>query len=352
MASGERSSGRVVVVLSNARRAEARPRGRDDGPDADLLADGLAAAGLVLRERRLNGFPLNPLARMGTFYAGFDPVRALTVLLCDRRADLVLSIGESNITLILLLRRMFAFRPRVVLREVASRGWSKRDRVNDFVLPRVDCVQAITPHQKAWIETAFRLKAPAAFVGFAVDEVFFRPLDRPDGGYVLAVGDDSGRDYACLIAALAETPYTLVLRSDARPDVPDAMRGRVKILPRTAYPALRDLYAAASVVVVPSRVVDHPSGITTLFEGMAMGRAMVASDIGAANHAVRDGANGVLVPAGDAPALRAAIVRLMQDAALRARLGNAARETIVSEFSYASYVRRFAANLLEVAARA
>jgi glycosyltransferase involved in cell wall biosynthesis len=151
---------------------------------------------------------------------------------------------------------------------------------------------------------------------------------------------------------LAETPYTLVLRSDARPDVPDVMRGRVKVLPRMAYPALRDLYAAASVVVVPSRVVDHPSGITTLFEGMAMGRAVVASDIGAANHAVRDGANGVLVPAGDALALRAAIVRLMQDAALRARLGNAARETIVSEFSYASYVRRFAANLLEVAARA
>ena len=58
-------------------------------------------------------------------------------------------------------------------------------------------------------------------------------------------------------------------------------------------------------------------------EAMNRGLAVIASDAvgAAAGGLVRDGENGLVVPAGDEPALARAIVSLAQAADLRARLG-------------------------------
>jgi len=81
-------------------------------------------------------------------------------------------------------------------------------------------------------------------------------------------------------------------------------------------------YAEAAVVCVPSRREGYGM---TVREAMASGRAVVATATGGIADAVVDGETGVLVPVGDAVALRAAIVTLLDDAALRERLGAAAR---------------------------
>jgi glycosyltransferase involved in cell wall biosynthesis len=321
-------------------------------PDPRLLVDGLAAMGIKVKERKLNRFPINPLARFGTFYAGFDIVRAICVLLLDRRVDMVVSIGESNIAIILLLRAITRFKPVIVLREISARGWRRRDRIVDFVVPRVDRVLALTRHQTSWAEQNFRLKAAPAIVGFAIDEAFYKPQNARECSTILAVGDDVGRDYACLIAAFGDMPYKLVLRTDQGLAIPEGMRDRVTLLGRLSGVALRDLYAAASIVVVPLHQVDHPSGITALFEAMAMGRPVVASDTGSTRDFVQHGGNGILVPVGEPAAMRAALVRLMGDAELRRRLGQNARETIEAHFSFDAYVRRFAESLRSVAASA
>ena len=341
--------GRTVLVLSNAGRAgKSAPGGLGEAPDPRLLVDGLARHGFAALVEKLNGLPLNPLAGRGTFYAGFDVVRALRVLLFRRDVDVVVSIGESNIAIILLLAKLLRFRPPIVLREISARGWARRDRIVDYVLPRVARVMTLTPHQTQWAAHNWALRSPPDLVGFAIDERFFRPGQSQDGNYILAVGDDDGRDYGCLVEACRHTPYRLILRTDSKPPVPPDMADRVTLLGRLSYSALRDLYDAASIVVVPLREVDHPSGITSLYEGMAMGRPVVASDVGSARHIVTDGTNGVLVPADQPAALRAALIRLMDDEALRARLGRNARTTIEGPFSYSAYVDRFAASLRSV----
>jgi hypothetical protein len=336
----------TLLFLSNAAQRPGQSAGlTGEGPRPGLLGEGLARRGFTVSGRPLNGFPLNPLAGRGTFYAGFDPLRALRVLLLDRRVDVIVSVGESNIALILLLARWLRFRPRIVLREISAPGWAKRDRIVGFVMPRVDGVLALTPAQKAWADTAFPMKRPASMVGFAVDEGFFTPQDRARQDFILAVGDDFGRDYACLIAACEGISTPLVLRTGNAPAIPDAMRDRVKVLGRMSYAALRDLYAAAGLVVLTLHDVVSPSGVTTLYEAMAMGCAVIASDVGSTRHVVVDGQNGVLVPVGDNAALRSAMERLMGDATLRARLGAAARRTIEADFSYGAYVDRFADSL-------
>ena len=140
-------------------------------------------------------------------------------------------------------------------------------------------------------------------------------------------------------------PCRLVLRTGLRVDIPDDMRDRVTVLDHVSYADLRGLYAAASVVVVPLKPVDHPSGITSLFEGLAMGRPVVASRIGSTQHVVQHRLNGLLVPPGDAAALRAALAELMEDRPLAERLGAEGRVTIDGAFTYRAYVDRFASAL-------
>jgi glycosyltransferase involved in cell wall biosynthesis len=61
-----------------------------------------------------------------------------------------------------------------------------------------------------------------------------------------------------------------------------------------------------------------------LFEYLASGRAVIASRVGAAAEVIRDGETALLVPGGDAPELARALERLLDDPALRHRLGQAA----------------------------
>ncbi|HKN63692.1 MAG TPA: glycosyltransferase, partial [Gaiellaceae bacterium] len=55
---------------------------------------------------------------------------------------------------------------------------------------------------------------------------------------------------------------------------------------------------------------------------------------------VSDGETGVLVPPRDAPALRAAVERLLADPSLRERLGRAGRESARERFGWDGVVER------------
>jgi glycosyltransferase involved in cell wall biosynthesis len=102
------------------------------------------------------------------------------------------------------------------------------------------------------------------------------------------------------------------------------------------------LYRRAAVVVVPSRDVDRYGRRTavaellglTAIEAAAHGVPVVASRIAALPEIVEDGVTGLLVPAGDAAALRDAVGALLADPARRAALGQAAAERAAGRFTW------------------
>lgn len=71
-----------------------------------------------------------------------------------------------------------------------------------------------------------------------------------------------------------------------------------------------------------------------LFEYMASGRAIVASDLPSTVEVVQHEHTALLYPPGDAPALGKAIARLRDDPALRERLGGAAAREVMAHYTW------------------
>ncbi|MFI5048176.1 MAG: glycosyltransferase family 4 protein, partial [Acidimicrobiia bacterium] len=94
-------------------------------------------------------------------------------------------------------------------------------------------------------------------------------------------------------------------------------------------------------VLVHSSVIPEPFGMVVV-EGMAMGLPVIAADTGGPAEVITPETDGILVPPADAAALAVALRRLADDAALRRRLGDAARERAVA-FGSAAVASRMAA---------
>ena len=87
---------------------------------------------------------------------------------------------------------------------------------------------------------------------------------------------------------------------------------------------------------MPSR--DEPFGLVAL-EACALERPVVAARVGGLAEQILEGETGLLVPPGDVDALRAALERLLGDAELRRRMGDAARERVRAHFSWDAVTR-------------
>jgi glycosyltransferase involved in cell wall biosynthesis len=85
----------------------------------------------------------------------------------------------------------------------------------------------------------------------------------------------------------------------------------------------------SAVVVVPS--MGEGFGMVAL-EAMERARPVIAASVGGLGELVRDGETGILVPAGEAEPLAAAIVRLAGDAELARTMGEAGRRRALARF--------------------
>lgn len=98
---------------------------------------------------------------------------------------------------------------------------------------------------------------------------------------------------------------------------------------------LQEIYSRATVFALACHIIDNGDrdGIpNVLAEAMAMELPVVSTDISGIPELVESGVNGLLVPEKNPAALAAAMGKLLDDAALRERLGKAARVRVCNIF--------------------
>lgn len=107
---------------------------------------------------------------------------------------------------------------------------------------------------------------------------------------------------------------------------PERLRPLVRVVDRAPEEDVIRAFRNHDVLLWPS---TYEGFGLVLIEAMSQRLAVVATPVGCGSTVVRDGANGLLVPARDADAMAAAARRLMDDVGLRRRLGCAARQTVI-----------------------
>lgn len=187
------------------------------------------------------------------------------------------------------------------------------------------------------IEIDFFDPCTAAASGTKIRNEFGVAENRPLVGAVGRMVWQKGFDYLlrCWPEVLRTRPDALLLMAGDGP-----LRGSFEALARelnlkesvifAGFRAdIRNILAGVDLLAVPSLLEGFP--MITL-EAMAMQKPIVATDIDGMRDQFIDGESGLLVPPGDTAALAASINRLLNDKALAARVGAAARGRVSREF--------------------
>jgi len=245
----------------------------------------------------------------------------------------------------------------------------------------IDGAFACSRYNATMVEDRFRIPIAVSYNGF--DETLFRPLPpssalrkrlAPDGAplllYVGRLVTFKGLDH--LLDAVARLNKQTSRQADKQtgsynnsmsPRLPVSLSPRlllagdgphranlerrarelgiaerVRFLGPLANADLPRYHAVSDAFVIPS--TDHETFCIAACEAMACARPVVASRTGGLPEVVRDSETGYLVPPGDAAALADRIGALLDDAALRERLGAAGRAWALEMFTWDRVVER------------
>jgi glycosyltransferase involved in cell wall biosynthesis len=189
------------------------------------------------------------------------------------------------------------------------------------------------------------------YIPFGVDDETFFPAREEDGGYILVVGRDSGRDWSTLFSALDGIGIPVKVCCRPRDIAGLRVPAGVDVLGYVDRPVYRKLLGRARAVAIAAKPLLYPSGQSVLLEAMAMARTVVVTGTPALEDYVSDGVTALVVPPGDAAALRQRLRDAAGDDDLRARIGRGAREAVEQSFSARAMWATVARDLLALRER-
>ena len=338
-------SGAIPPDLVTAIAAGRRPR-------TDYLEIATTADGELL-DRSGAQAELGRVGRLVERLAGPDAAMALACFRRRKRYRVVFTDGEQVGIPYAILSRLTRHRPRHVM--IGHRLSTRKKVLLHRALrlqEQVDVVVVYASEQRrVAIEELGYPRHRVLLHPFMVDTSFWRPeglavtpRSRP---LIAAVGQEL-RDYPTLAAAMGGIDADLFIaaaspwskRDDTSADLDLAANVTVRALDQFD---LRQLYADATLVVVPLQETDFQAGITTILEAMAMGRAIVCTRTPGQVDTIVDGQTGCYVPPGDADALRSAIQHLLATPAEAERLAAAGQHWVRSHADVATYAADLAA---------
>jgi glycosyltransferase involved in cell wall biosynthesis len=394
--SGDRRSGFGIAVLHLARYAWPNDMRRNplDLANLEALADRLGhqRAIVLSRDGRASRWHrgevvvdlLRPRGR-GAFRSACFLVAALRKAwrIVRRERPAVISASDLwgavvgcvlrwrfGVALVVQLQNEFFDPPPVAFGSAAKRRAMRR--VARAVCARADLIRCLSGGiRRNAIDAGVRPEF-LVVVGTRVDTRLFSPLRWEDHGRDLRTRVGVGPDdlvVACVGSLTRRKGVEVLVRATTRlsgrsqtgvflivghgplwsrlHEQADESPAKLIFTGRVEHDRLPAYLAAAEVFAFPSISEGMPRAV---LEAMAMGCAVVASDIDGVRDVIVSGENGVLVPPGDVDALARAIEALADDRELRERLGHAAAETAASNHGFDRNMDDFAALFREAVA--
>ncbi len=218
-------------------------------------------------------------------------------------------------------------------------------------LPLADGFITAGSRVKSYYLGNFKLDKPLREIQAPVDTAIFNPeqtsaeesMKRYRGVKIITVGNINackGIEYLIDAAALLNTSRR-DLHFVVVGKLLDTQRGYIeKLKKKIKNRGLENVYfwggssqipgllAAADIYVCPSVTEASPLSV---WEAMAMEKAVVSTDVGSVPDFIREGENGFVVPTRDPEKLAGKISALIDDPGLRKTMGKKARETAVKE---------------------
>jgi glycosyltransferase involved in cell wall biosynthesis len=165
------------------------------------------------------------------------------------------------------------------------------------------------------------------------------PLDHHVVSIIGRLSTEKGHEVflrAAAIVSQARLPVTFVIVGDgpirdrlARLVLDLGLQDSVRFAGHRSNMA--DIYAMTDVLVISSFTEGIPN---VMLEAFAYGKPAVATDVGGVSEVLSDGETGFLVPAGDFAAIAGHLLDLLNNPALRQRMGTAARASLEARFSF------------------
>ncbi len=254
----------------------------------------------------------------------------------------------------LLAATFFARRRRPPAVVIADATWRSTNNPLDYLASRLGLFPLDGSHVRYCVHSAVERERFPATWRVDPQRVVFTPychtlsddeLATPtsDEGGVFA-GGDSLRDYRTLVEAARTVPFPVTIATrktneEWTRDLPANV-----IVSALSHQEFSERMASASVVVVPLEPRDdRGAGQTTYLNAMALGKAVIATDVAGARDYIRDGQTGLIVPPGDPGALGWALRRLLEDRDYGRRVGSAARRDVLDRFGPDRYVEQLLA---------
>ena len=300
--------------------------------------------------------------RSGTW----TPALAAEVLGRARGDDVIYATGEDvGFALAARARTLHVHKPRIVMRlEQPDYGRtplrrSLYEQYRAYALPRISRIICRTTAHAHRLSSIDRYPFDQIdFLRETTDPLFYRPDAPPtesgadaeigapgDLPLIVSAGLEE-RDYSTLIEAVRNLPVRLIIAagspwSHAR----FGLRDQGPLPPNISvdrFPPLgmRALYQAAAFVVVPVKPTLRACGMNVVLEGWSMQRAVLATRTVGLRDYLTEGVDGLFVEPCDVASMRGGIERLLGDAALAARLGQAGRQRVVEDLNVDRYVER------------
>lgn len=252
-----------------------------------------------------------------------------------------------------------------------SRAWGPRYRLTrgleTWAMRRADAVTTICEGLRADIVGRGIASAKVAVIPNAVDAADLAGTGHGDAGLKARLGLEGrtvlgfiGSFYAyeglalllrALPALLVARPEVVLLLVGGGPQEDELKRlaqalglaRQVRFAGRVPHQQVAAYYEAIDVLVYPRLKMRLTDLVTPLkpLEAMAQGRLLVASDVGGHRELIQDGCTGMLFAAGDARALAACVLALLDAPQLWPALRARARLYVEQERSWSGSVGRY-----------